>query len=70
MNMLRGFLRFWYEFIVGDAWELAAGSVIALVLCAALVPTAWHTITWILLPVMIGLSLAGSVVWYARKQQP
>jgi len=69
MNILRSFLLFWYDFIVGDAWELAAGVVIALVVSAALASTVWHNMTWLLLPILIGLSLAGSLVWYARKQQ-
>lgn len=30
MRYLTAFLRFWYDFIVGDAWEIAAGVVIAL----------------------------------------
>ena len=30
MRFLVRFLRFWYEFIVGDAWEIAAGVVAVL----------------------------------------
>ncbi len=26
-----GFFRFWYDFIVGDAWEIAAGVAVVLV---------------------------------------
>ena len=31
MKYVTGFLYFWYDFLVGDAWEVAAGVVIALV---------------------------------------
>jgi hypothetical protein len=31
MKYIRGFFAFWYDFIVGDAWEVAAGVVISLV---------------------------------------
>jgi hypothetical protein len=29
-NLVRGFFRFWYDFIVGDCWEIAAGVVVVL----------------------------------------
>jgi hypothetical protein len=30
MRILRGFLRFWFDFIVGDDWRIAAGVVTVL----------------------------------------
>ena len=30
-GFITGFFRFWYDFIVGDAWDLAAGTVVVLV---------------------------------------
>jgi hypothetical protein len=30
MSLLRGFLRFWYDFIVGDDWRIALGVVLVL----------------------------------------
>src|SRR6266540_4194489 len=35
MGFITGFFRFWYDFIVGDAWEIAAGIVVVLVIGAA-----------------------------------
>jgi hypothetical protein len=32
MKYIKSFLAFWYDFIVGDAWEVAAGVLIALLL--------------------------------------
>lgn len=36
LSYLRGFVLFWYDFIVGDAWEVAAGLLLALTVIAAL----------------------------------
>ena len=51
---LKAFGRFWYDFIIGDDWSVAAGVVIALALIAVVSRTsvpAW----WILPVVVIGL---------------
>ncbi len=37
MKYVRGFFAFWYDFIVGDAWEVAAGVVAALVFIGVLI---------------------------------
>ena len=39
MAFVRGFLRFWYDFVVGDDWRIAAGVVLVLAAGAALVAT-------------------------------
>jgi len=59
MRMLRAFLSFWYDFIVGDDATIAVGVVVALAATAIL---AWlHVPAWWLLPVavvvLLGLSL-------------
>jgi hypothetical protein len=36
MGFIAGFFRFWYDFIVGDAWDIAAGIVVVLVAGALL----------------------------------
>jgi hypothetical protein len=36
VRYVTGFLYFWYDFLVGDAWEVAAGVVIALVVAWAI----------------------------------
>ncbi len=35
MRYIRGFFAFWYDFIVGDAWEVAAGVLVALIVLFA-----------------------------------
>lgn len=67
MNYVRGFFAFWYDFIIGDAWEVAAGVLIALVVTAALASTDLRNIAWLILPIIVGLSLTLSLFWAARK---
>lgn len=64
MGYLLGFLRFWYDFIVGDDWSVAAGVVAALALTVFL---ARHDIVaWWLLPVVVVVLLAVSLWRVAR----
>lgn len=35
MSYIRAFFAFWYDFLVGDDWRIAAGVMIALLLTAA-----------------------------------
>jgi hypothetical protein len=37
MRFVRSFARFWYDFIIGDDWRVAAGVVAALALGVGLV---------------------------------
>lgn len=37
MKYIKGFFAFWYDFIVGDAWEVAAGVVLSLIALYAIV---------------------------------
>lgn len=60
---LRGFGAFWWDFIVGDDWRVAAGVIAALAVTAIL---AGETLpAWWLLPIavlaLLGVSLAGAV---------
>ena len=34
MSLVRGFLYFWYDFLVGDAWDIALGVVVVLAVLA------------------------------------
>jgi hypothetical protein len=48
---LRGFGAFWWDFIVGDDWRLAAGVVLALAATGTLSRT--EVASWLLLPVVV-----------------
>ncbi len=45
MKYIKGFFAFWYDFIVGDAWEVAAGVVLILALLYVGVRTIGSTIS-------------------------
>jgi hypothetical protein len=65
MIYLMNFLRFWYDFIVGDDWTIAAGVVIALALTGVLVQRELEA--WWLMPIAVVALLAASL-W--RETQP
>ena len=43
MNFVRRFLAFWYDFIIGDDWVVAAGVVILLAVTGVLAHVNLHT---------------------------
>jgi hypothetical protein len=59
MSYLRSFGRFWWNFIVGDDWRVAAGVALALALTALL--TYEGVNAWWLLPPAVALILALSL---------
>jgi len=66
VKYIRAFLNFWYDFFIGDAWELAAGTVVILIVVAA-AANALTGIIWLLFPVAVFAVLAASVILYSRK---
>jgi hypothetical protein len=62
MKRIESFLRFLWDFVIGDDWRIAAGVVVALGLTAAVAETSASA--WWILPAAVGLLLAGSV-WRA-----
>ena len=65
MKYLRSFGLFWWNFVVGDDWRVAAGLAVALFMTWLLEHN--DTSAWWLLPVAVGLVLAESVRREARK---
>lgn len=64
MKYVFAFFRFWWDFIVGDDWRVAAGLAVAFVLTWVL---AHHGIpAWWVLPFAVAILLVGSVVREAR----
>ena len=61
MHVIKRFFAFWYDFIVGDDWTVAAGVVILLVVCGALAHANMDTAAWLLMPVGVMGLLAGSL---------
>jgi hypothetical protein len=67
MRVLRPFLKFWYDFIVGDDWTVAAGVVLALAATALLAHS--QVPAWWLLPVATVVVLAVSLARSARARR-
>lgn len=70
MNLVVRFLMFWYDFLIGDCWEIAAGVVIALGLAAVVVgvqPDLAEPFSPVLALMVAGL-VAGTV-WLAWRQK-
>jgi hypothetical protein len=59
MRYVRAFGRFWWDFVVGDDWIVAAAVAAGLALTAIL--TAAGVDAWWLLPAVVALALAGSL---------
>jgi hypothetical protein len=64
MRYLRSFGGFWWDFIVGDDWRVAAGLAVALALTALFTHSGVNA--WWLLPLAVALLLVGSC-WRATR---
>jgi hypothetical protein len=65
---VKAFLRFWYDFIVGDDWTIACGVVLALAATALLAHNGLKA-SWWLLPLVVALGLIWSVLRGARASK-
>jgi len=63
---VRAFFAFWYDFVVGDDWLIAAGVLIALLLTYAVSRTAVPA--WWLMPAAVGLLLPVRLRRLARRR--
>lgn len=59
MKYLLAFVQFWYDFIVGDDWSVAAGVVLALI--AVLLITRAGVSAWWIMPLAVALLLGNSL---------
>ena len=66
MSRLRSFGRFWWSFVVGDDWRVAAGIGAGLLLTWLLTEDGANP--WWLLPIAVALLLAASV-WRAARSE-
>jgi hypothetical protein len=65
VRRLRSFGRFWWDFVVGDDWRVAAGVAIALALTWAVADGEANP--WWLLPIAVALLLAFSLWRETRR---
>ena len=66
MRRLRAFLRFLWDFVIGDDWRIAAGVVLALALTA--VAAGAGIPAWWILPLAVAVLLCLSV-WHSARGQ-
>ncbi len=66
LRRIKAFGAFWYDFIIGDDWLVAAGVVLALALTYALSRTTVPA--WWLLPLALAVLLPVSLWREARKR--
>ena len=64
MSLVVGFGRFWWDFIVGDDWTVAAFVVVAVTITVVLAQT--DHAAWWFLPVAVAIGL-GSSLWRASR---
>lgn len=64
MRRLEAFLRFLWDFVVGDDWRIAAGVVVALGVTALVATTS--VAAWWILPAAV-IVLLGVSVWHAAR---
>jgi hypothetical protein len=64
---VKTFLRFWYDFIIGDDWTIAGGVVMALAVTALLAHNGMESAWW-LLPLVVAAGLSYSVFRVTRQR--
>ena len=67
MTRVRAFLGFWYDFVVGDDWRVAAGVVAALAITYGLARTSIPA--WWLVPAAVAALLPFSLWWEVRRRR-
>ncbi len=63
---LRAFLAFWYDFVIGDDWRVAAGVVLALAITLAVSRTSLSS--WWVTPLIVAVLLVASVFRASRRR--
>jgi hypothetical protein len=63
---VKRFARFWWDFIVGDDWRVAAGIAVALGVTAVIATT--DVPAWWILPLAVAAVLWGSLRRVARAR--
>ena len=64
MSYIIGFGKFWYDFVIGDDWRIAAAVAVALALTALLVHGG--VAAWWLLPLVV-IAFLGISLWQVAR---
>jgi hypothetical protein len=60
VGFLRGFVAFWYDFVVGDDWTVALGVLVLLLVCGMLAH-AGLAAAWLLMTLGVAIILGFSL---------
>jgi hypothetical protein len=66
MRYIKNFGIFWYDFVVGDDWSVAAGVVIALIITALLAHQ--DVAVWWLMPLAV-VAVLGVSLWRVTRPE-
>jgi hypothetical protein len=66
MRWLSRFGRFWYDFVVGDDWRIAAVVILGVVATVGAVHLGWNG--WLILPAVVSGTLVTSA-WGAVRRR-
>jgi hypothetical protein len=66
VRQVRSFLAFWYDFVVGDDWRVAAGVLVAFV--AVYGASRAGVVAWWIAPVVVAVLLPVSLRRALRKR--
>ena len=68
MRVITGFLQFWWEFVIGDDWRIAAGVAVVLGIAALLVSQtdAAHALVAVVAALGVALVAVGAILSSAR----
>ena len=69
-RIVKGFGRFWWDFLVGDTPEIFVASVVTMGVIAIVSDAAhWHRVGVVLLPLLVTATLVASVRRAARARR-
>jgi hypothetical protein len=60
VDFLRGFVAFWYDFVVGDDWTVAVGVLVLLAVCGVLAHVGLAA-TWLVMTLGVAVILGFSL---------
>ncbi|MFQ5757939.1 MAG: hypothetical protein ACE5H7_17840 [Acidiferrobacterales bacterium] len=68
MKLLIGFFKFWYDFIIGESWQIAAGIALLLAAGVGLVHFGMFSGPWLAVSLAAAVMLlAGMLVAYEAR---
>lgn len=58
MAFIKGFARFWYDFLIGDDWKIAFAATVVLAIGATIVIGGSYDPQWLTVSIALGIAAA------------